>query len=379
MSPSDKDFLNLNQDDLTQDGILVDGSNEDEDRDTLEPPPRPVEEVSRYAHVRKVLETVPWEFQFFQAVRLLEKLMPDLQSIGRFVTPAREVVRFSATPMMAFPASQVHGLHFPQDGGQPVMAINFMGLTGPLGVMPLYYTELILERLRSKDRTLATFLDLFNHRFVSLFYQAWEKYRLTIAYERGEGNRFSHLLRDLIGLGTPYQERRQLVLDDSLLFYSGLLGMHTHPAASLRQILWDYFDVPVQVEQLVGAWHWLEEPNQCKFDKATTYSEQVGLGAIVGDEIWDQQSGARIRLGPLTLKQYLDFLPTGSAYEPLQALLRFYSGWEIDYEVQLVLRNDQVPGCLLGDESEEGPKLGWVSWAKNQAMNRNPDDTVLLV
>ena len=77
---------------------------------------------------------------------------------------------------------------------------------------------------------------------------------------------------------------------------------------------------------MVGAWHPLEENNQCKFDKANTYSEQVGQGAIVGDEIWDQQSGVRIRLGPLTLKQYLDFLPTGTAYEPLQAILRFYSG-----------------------------------------------------
>jgi len=208
---------------------------------------------------------------------------------------------------------------------------------------------------------------------------AWEKYRVTVAYERGERDRFSHILRDVIGLGTDFLEDRQIVRDDSLLFYSGLLGIHTRPAASLRQILWDYFDVPVEVEQLVGAWHILEDNNQCKFDKANTYSEQVGLGAIVGDEIWDQQSGVRVRLGPLTLKQYLDFLPTGTAYEPLQAILRFYSGWEIDYEVQLVLKRKQVPGCQLGDDSDEGPKLGWVSWAKNIDLNCDPDDTVLRV
>jgi type VI secretion system protein ImpH len=252
-------------------------------------------------------------------------------------------------------------------------------MTGPLGMMPLYYTELILERMRQKDTTLAGFLDLFNHRFVSLFYQAWEKYRVTVAYERGERDRFSHILRDAIGLGTDFLEDRQIVRDDSLLFYSGLLGIHTRPAASLRQILWDYFDVPVEVEQLVGAWHILEDNNQCKFDKSSTYSEQVGLGAIVGDEIWDQQSGVRVRLGPLTLKQYLDFLPTGTAYEPLQAILRFYSGWEIDYEVQLILKRKQVPGCQLGDDSDEGPKLGWVSWAKSTDLNCDPDDTVLRV
>jgi type VI secretion system protein ImpH len=334
--------------------------------------------ATRYARLRKVIETVPWEFQFFQAVRLLERLQPDRQPIGRFVPPSQEAVRFGATPRMAFPASQIHGLTWPASG-PPLMHVNFMGMTGPSGMMPLYYTELILERHRHKDRALSAFLDLFNHRIISLFYQAWEKYRVTVAYERNERDRFSHILMDAVGLGTAHLQDRQVIRDDSILFYAGLLGLHTRPAASLRQVLWDYFDVPVEIEQLVGAWHTLEDNNQCKFDKANTYSEQVGQGAIVGDEIWDQQSGVRIRLGPLTLKQYLDFLPTGTAYEPLQAILRFFSGWEIDYEVQLVLKRKQVPGCVLGDESDEAPMLGWVSWAKNIDMNRDPDDTILRV
>jgi type VI secretion system protein ImpH len=332
----------------------------------------------RYRHLRKIVESVPWEFQFFQAVRLLERLQPQRHAIGRFVPPQLEAVRFAATPRIAFPASQIQGINW-RENGPPVMMINFFGMTGPMGMMPLYYTELILERHRHKDRALSDFLDLFNHRMVSLFYQAWEKYRVTVAYERGERDRFSHILMDGLGLGTDFLQNRQIIRDDSLLFYSGLLGIHTRPAASLRQVLWDYFDVPVEIEQLVGAWHSLEENNQCKFDKANTYSEQVGMGAIVGDEIWDQQSGVRIRLGPLTLEQYLDFLPTGTAHEPLKAILRFYSGWEIDYEVQLILKRKQVPGCQLGDESDEGPKLGWVSWAKNIDMNRDPDDTVLRV
>ena len=332
----------------------------------------------RYRNIRKLLETVPFEFQFFQAVRLLERLQPERQPIGRLGPPAREAMRFAATPRLAFPASQVHAITWREEKS-PLMHINFFGMTGPMGTMPLYYTELILERLRQKDTALSSFLDLFNHRLVSLFYQAWEKYRVTVAYERGERDRFSHILMDVVGLGTDFLDNRQIIRDDSLLFYSGLLGIHSRPAGALRQILWDYFDVPVELEQLVGAWHPLEENNQCKFDKANSYSEQAGMGAIVGDEIWDQQSGVRIRLGPLTLKQYLDFLPTGSAYQPLQAILRFFSGWEIDYEVQLVLKREQVPGCRLGDDSEEGPKLGWVSWAKSIDMDHNPDDTVLRV
>ncbi|MGH9666362.1 MAG: type VI secretion system baseplate subunit TssG, partial [Bryobacteraceae bacterium] len=277
--------------------------------------------VTGYGMVERIMREVPYEFQFFQAVRLLERILSDRTPVGRFVSPSREVVRFAANPSSAFPASQIQGIQW-SESGAPVMMVNFMGLTGPLGILPLYYTEMIIERMRAKDHTLRRFFDIFNHRLISLFYQAWEKYRFAIAYERGERDRFSHHLLDLIGLGTKGLQNRQAVPDDALLFYSGLLSLHSRSATALRQLISDYFDVPVEIEQLVGAWYPLDESTQCCFDKGTSYSEQVGVGAIVGDEIWDQQSSVRVLLGPLTLPQYLDFLPTGSAYQPLRGLLR---------------------------------------------------------
>ena len=38
----------------------------------------------------------PYRFDFFQAVRLLERLGPDAAPVGRDGPPAREVVRFRA-------------------------------------------------------------------------------------------------------------------------------------------------------------------------------------------------------------------------------------------------------------------------------------------
>ena len=149
---------------------------------------------------------------------------------------------------------------------------------------------------------------------------------------------------------------------------------------ALRAVLADYFDVPVEIEQFVGAWRGLELEDQCRFGEVESCSEQLGQGAVVGDEIWDQQSRVRIRLGPLPLGRYRQFLPTGSAYEPLRALTRFFAGDELEFEVQLVLKQDEVPRCSLGAEDESAPELGWVSWMKSgPAFNRDPSDTIILL
>ena len=325
----------------------------------------------------QALHTEPGRFEFFQAIRLLHRMLPGREVVGHFAPPAREAVRFSANNELAFPASQIAALDW---AGNACVRVNFMGLTGPLGVLPHSYTELIQERKRARDHAMADFLDLFNHRFISLFYQAWEKYRFYVPYERGESDRFSHFIRSFVGLGTPGLDSRQAVRDESFLYYCGLFSLQAKPAAALEQILGDYFGVAVEVEQFVGAWRALEPEDQCRIEGGTPYSDQLGWGALTGDQVWDLQSRSRIKLGPLTAAQYISFLPSGDAWEPLRAITSFFGGREIEFEVQLILRRGEVPPCGLSAEDEEAPRLGWFSWIKSGAsFARDPGETVLLL
>ena len=98
---------------------------------------------------------------------------------------------------------------------------------------------------------------------------------------------------------------------------------------------------------------------------------------MVGDEVWDPQAGLRVVLGPLTLAQYRDFLPVGSAYQPLRTLVRFYAGDEFDFELQLILKREEVPSCELGAQFDQAPLLGWVSWSKCNPLSRDPAETIL--
>ena len=146
----------------------------------------------------------------------------------------------------------------------------------------------------------------------------------------------------------------------------------------MQQILSDYFEVPVEIEQFAGGWYRLDPETQCRLE-GNNESEELGLGAVVGDEVWNEQSKVRIVLGPLSLERYADFLPYGRSWQTLGGWVRFFSNDEWDFEVKLILEREQVPACTLGAEGVSGPQLGWVSWVKSVPFGRNPDDTVLAV
>ena len=324
----------------------------------------------------QILHEDACSFEFFQAVTLLKRVRADRQAVGRFSNPAEEAVHFSVNNQLAFPASQIQQIDFEGDA-PPTMKVNFMGLTGPMGVLPYAYSELILEQLRLRDGSLPDFLDIFNHRLISFLYRAWEKYHFDVTYRLGEEDRFTQFLLDFVGIGTPGLQHRQSAPDDAFLHYVALLAQQSRSAAALEEILRDYFEVPVEIEQFTGSWCRIDAKTQCCMRNENTESEILGGGAVAGDVVWDQQSTVRIKLGPMGLAEYRDFLPNGGAYEPLRAITNFFFNGEFDCEVQLLLDRKEVPSCELGDEGDGGPRLGWVTWLRSKPLDRDPGDTTL--
>ncbi|MGH9559367.1 MAG: type VI secretion system baseplate subunit TssG [Bryobacteraceae bacterium] len=322
--------------------------------------------------VRELLQKSPWEVEFFQAVQLLHRLFPDREPVGSFAHPSREAVRFTVHHRLGFPASEVQSIDWPDDGA-PKMAVNFLGLTGPSGVLPHLYTLLVIERRWARDRGLEEFLDIFHHRIVSLYFQARRKYRVAATYA-GEGGVAAYL-KDLTGIGTEGLANRQEAPDLSLVYYAGLLGLQPRSASAFEHLLEDYFGIAAEVRQFTGAWYDLPADAQCEMKDEESPPRQLSFGAVAGDQVWDHSSKARIRLGPLTLVRYREFLPGGPAYTALRALARFYSGGQIDFDVQLVLARREVPEYELGGEIDL--PLGLCSWAKTAEFERDPDDAIV--
>lgn len=322
----------------------------------------------------------PRSFAFFQAVRLLQRLRPEKGRVGKFEQPDEEVVRFSVNPSLAFAPTEIQELRLDEGDERDEMEVNFLGLVGNRGVLPTHYSLLAVAERQEEERPLTDFLDLFQHRLLSLFYAAWERARFYVPFERGDDDRVSRRLLDLVGLGHERLRDRMSLRDEAFLFYAGLLAMRQRGAVALRQILEDYFQVPVEVEEFVGGWYGLSEDSRCRVDDAPPDEEPgLGEGAVVGDEIWDPQARVRIRLGPLSRERYDGFLPGGRAHRELGAIVRFFSDGQYDFELQLVLARDEVPGIVLGEEAEggEAPPLGWCTWIRTRPFQRHADETTL--
>lgn len=322
---------------------------------------------SNWDEVLRHIRSEPFRFRFFQAVSLLERIHGGPQ-LGEFGEPSKEAVRFGGHASLSFPASEIQALEW--EHTPPRMRVNFMGLQGQCGVLPYSYTQLIEDRTRTRDNTLRDWLDIFNHRFLSLFYRAWKRYRLPIDPARTRDMVFA-----VIGLGTKGLTARQSVEDESLAFYGGLLGMQPRSAGALERMLEDYFRVPVEVEQFMGGWYTLSADALCRFEERETASECLGMGVVVGDEVWDQQSRVRVKLGPMSRERYEEFLPGRAGFTRLRELTRFYARDQIDFEAQLILQREDVPGCKL---DEEPVQLGWTTWMKSKPVfGRDAGDTVL--
>jgi type VI secretion system protein ImpH len=342
----------------------------------------------------------PYAFGFFQAARLLGQLAGDG---GR-----ADAVRFRVWNSLNFPPSTIQDLE-PAAGPDrpPVMTVAFLGLTGPSGVLPRQHTELMMRQEREakgpEKHALRDWFDLFNHRVIRLFQQAWEKYRYWVGYERGsyrgrEPGPFPTALFSLIGLGTPALRDRLRVthrppepsapervlarVDDLvLLYYGGLFAQRHRTAAGLEALLHDYFHLPVRLEQFQGQWLRLEKGNQSRLGSAGGNCD-MGVNLVAGERVWDVQSRVRVRVGPLAAAQFQALLPDRTPgpqrkrFFQLVHLTRLYLGMELDFDVQLQLRPEDVPECRLPEATADGPRLGWDTWCRSQMYAEPVGDAV---
>ncbi|WP_334189583.1 type VI secretion system baseplate subunit TssG [Noviherbaspirillum sp.] len=320
------------------------------------------------------LEAEPATFDFFAALRRIECAYPDKPRIGQSQRPQDDAVRFGQPPSLSFAHSMIDSFT-PASGSQPAprLEVNFFGLLGANGPMPVHLTEYIRDRVRNaNDPTLARFLDMFHHRMIALFYRSWANAQPAVSLDRPESDRFADYVGSLIGIGMKSLHDRDAAPDFAKLHYAGRLSAHARNAEGLAAILSDFFRLPVVLKEFVGHWMTLPADGRCRL-RSGPDAEVLGMTTVLGSKVWNCQHKFRIEIGPVDFAQYQHMLPGGESIKRLVAWVRNYAGVGYNWDVNLILKKEEVPRLTLGNQS----RLGWTTWLNSHTPKQ--DDRQLLL
>ena len=360
------------------------------------------------------LEREPWRFDFFDMMRRVERSLgtplPARPVSGNSRTAAlmreprprigdsgsrrEEVIEargrdlsvsFGQDPWMVFPASNICELQWRPtkpadvikraidaefDSGEVAPAQNrihivvrFLGLLGAQGALPLAATEEAHGWLVESDPSFAHYLDVFNNRFLQLFYRAWADARPIIQHDRVDCDRFKEYVNSVIGIGSPAFANLDTV-PRGISLYAGLLGSQVKSASRLCSVIRGLFDVDVEIDQLVGSWLTFDEPERSSLGARNS---ELGGDLLAGAASFSVQDKIQVRLFVKDMDRYRRFLPDGADCRALVDLEFFYIGDEIDWDIELALPARHVTPVRLGLSGE----LGWTSW---MSPNYTPDE-----
>ena len=321
------------------------------------------------------MEAEPFRFNFFAAMRALQIAFPNYPKIGTSLSLSDDYIRIRQEPAMAFPPSTIRSFAYGEPGNPQApsrISVNFLGLFGPNGPLPLHITEYAFSRVREGDDTLARFADVFQHRVLTLFFRAWAVHRKTVDLDREEDRRFANYISSFIGLGMPSLKERDAVPDMAKLYYSGRLAASQKNPEGLSAILADYFGVPCQIASFVGHWITIPESETCRLG-ASPASGTLGVNAIVGSRVYQYQTKFRVLLGPMRLAEMRRLLPTEASWPKLKAWVANYIGRELVWDAQYILKAEEVPQTQLGS----GAMLGWTTWISTRQATKDADDVIL--
>jgi type VI secretion system protein ImpH len=319
----------------------------------------------------------PRRFSFFQAVRLLERrarrrTAGPRRPVGADYDPREQVVRFCAAVNLSFAANEIEALAA-APGDRPALAISFLGLTGPSGVLPETYSEIVRQTIRDRNFALRDFLDIFNDRLAGLFYAAWAKYRLPVSYERGDTEArqdpITGALYALVGLGTGRLRRRLAIEDEALLHFAGPLARGPRPAAVVEQILSVALGRKVAIDQFRESWSRLPADEQTRLpDRGNPKGVfcRLGTDVVIGERAFDVQGGFRVHVGPLAYREFAAFMPGTADARRLADLVRLLVGPDFDFDVAAHLRAGDVPSLQLATTGDAVPRLGWNTWLASE-------------
>jgi type VI secretion system protein ImpH len=305
----------------------------------------------------------PESMGFFELLRRLER---DQLRFGRAGGPAREPARLGQRARLTFGTRDVAGFVAGDDKTPSRVDVEVLGLLGPEGAMPLHITRWVMGRMSDRwftegndaasDTTFLDFCNLLQHRMMALYWRAWADARPEVQIEHGAAGRVQALVEALAGVALPGTKPKGApdVQTRLKMRHATSLGRQVYSVERLTSYLRDVIEAPVNLTEFVGTWTQIPPRLQSRLGQAYA---SLGQSAVVGGRSFQRQTLVELRVGPLTLARFAEFLADPSLTGRLRHAIRHAMGREMEFNLRLVLARDEVPGARLG-----ACQLGRTAW-----------------
>ena len=285
------------------------------------------------ADLIKTLEKEGPGFDFFHAVRLLEK---KLKSEGVADPLSSDKLSFIPDRSLSFPVSDISYIKEYEKSVQFIL--SFMGLAGVSSPLPVYFSEYLSGHPQDTD-ALFDFLTIFNHRIYALFYQSYKKHIMIRHLKFTEDDPVTRILASLAGMDIRDLSPEKL----RTLACCTAISSPGRGCAGLCELISGIFsDTPVKIIEFLP--RAVTVTNVKRLGAAC-----LGIDSVLGNTFRDYGGKFRVVIGPLRLKEYESFLPGTQRMAYLRKLIESYLAEPLQYDIEVQLqRNDLVP-CVLGE------------------------------
>ncbi len=314
-------------------------------------------------------------FDFYQAVRILTSDQGERVPVGSLGPVEDETIRFRPAASLGFASADTDSIERldseAEERSRYRVTVNFLGLYGAVSPLPAFYTEAIISG-NEQESNRRDFLDLFHHRYISLLFRCFEKYRFYLRFRPGGRDQSSRWLAGLAALdGVVGEESPAVAMRERLLSCLGVLLQGSRSAPALERILTHYFNGPAfRVRQFVKR-HVTIRPEQRA--RLGASNARLGQDCTLGERVPDIAGRFRLEVGPLDFPCFLRFLPEGDYHGQLREVMPFLLKDQLEHDLALGLKRDEVPRLDLGPDNP--CRLGWSTWL---ATERREDPVVIL-
>lgn len=288
------------------------------------------------------------EVDFLEFIRRVEFASGE-RMVGKSAGRQTEPVRFGQVPHLNYASTTVAEI---VEREKLHVLVNFLGLWGPNGPMPLEASAYVHNRSHNcYDQTLRRFADIIHHRFIGLYYRAWKANELAIGFDKGSGGLIAGICDALAGKSCEGTSLPPFTASA----FGAQFGTAVKSRDGLEFILSKMLDMPFRIVEKVQSVALI--PGNSRGCLGCVGVSELGRSIQLGSHFRTRTRKFILHVGAVDFARAEKLFPGMKGGRMLVELVQSYLDRPLEWDLRLKLRASSLPPPIMGGVRQLGRSL----------------------